>query len=116
MFAGIGPIPGLGKSELATEVRVMTEALELEPGLSDGDLVRSAADGDRHAFAEIYDRYADRLYDFCVGLVGDRDAATDCVQDTFCVAATDLLCCRNRPRRSAGTRKTPPMAVLDRPP
>jgi RNA polymerase sigma factor (sigma-70 family) len=68
----------------------MTEALELEPGLSDGDLVRSAADGDRHAFAEIYDRYADRLYDFCVGLVGDRDAAADCVQDTFCVAATDL--------------------------
>ena len=68
----------------------MTEALELEPGLSDGDLVRSAADGDRHAFAEIYDRYADRLYDFCVGLVGDRDAAADCVQDTFCVAAADL--------------------------
>ncbi len=68
----------------------MTEALELEPSLSDGDLARAAADGDRDALAEIYDRFADRLYDFCVGLIGDRDAAADCVQDAFCVAATDL--------------------------
>ena len=68
----------------------MTGALELQPSVSDGDLARAAADGDRQAFAEIYDRYADRLYDFCVGLLGDRDAAADCVQDAFCVAATDL--------------------------
>ena len=68
----------------------MTEALELQPSISDGDLARAVADGDRQAFAEIYDRYADRLYDFCIGLLGDRDAAADCVQDAFCVAATDL--------------------------
>jgi RNA polymerase sigma factor (sigma-70 family) len=68
----------------------MTGALDLQPSVSDGDLARAAADGDREAFAEIYDRYADRLYDFCVGLLGDRDAAADCVQDAFCVAATDL--------------------------
>jgi RNA polymerase sigma factor (sigma-70 family) len=68
----------------------MTGALELPRSNSDGDLVRAAAEGDRQAFAEIYDRYADRLYDFCVGLLGDRDAAADCVQDAFCVAATDL--------------------------
>ncbi|MGV1006619.1 MAG: sigma-70 family RNA polymerase sigma factor [Candidatus Nanopelagicales bacterium] len=68
----------------------MTEALELQPSVGDGDLARAAADGDGQAFAEIYDRYADRLYDFCVGLIGDRDAAADCVQDAFCVAATDL--------------------------
>ena len=68
----------------------MTGALELQPSISDGDLARAAADGDRQAFAEIYDRYADRLYDFCIGLLGDRDAAADCAQDAFCVAATDL--------------------------
>jgi len=68
----------------------MTGALDLQPSVSDGDLARAAAEGDREAFAEIYDRYADRLYDFCVGLLGDRDAAADCVQDAFCVAATDL--------------------------
>ena len=68
----------------------MTGALPLWPDVSDGDLARAAAEGDRQAFAEIYDRYADRLYDFCVGMLADRDAAADCVQDTFCVAATDL--------------------------
>jgi len=56
---------------------------------ADADLVGAAADGDRAAFAGIYDRYADRLYDFCLGIVGDRDAA-DCVQEAFFMAAVDL--------------------------
>ncbi len=32
----------------------------------------------------------DRLHDFCAGMLGDRDSAADCVQDTFCIAATRL--------------------------
>ncbi|MDR3663072.1 MAG: RNA polymerase sigma factor [Mycobacterium sp.] len=56
---------------------------------ADADLVGAAAAGDRSAFAEIYDRYADRLYDFCVRITGDSDAA-DCVQETFFKAAVDL--------------------------
>ena len=55
----------------------------------DADLVGAAAAGDRAAFARIYDRYADRLYDFCLGMVGASDAA-DCVQEAFCSAAVDL--------------------------
>ena len=51
---------------------------------------RCGAAGDRAAFAGIYDRYADRLHDFCVGMLRDRDAAADCVQDVFCTAATQL--------------------------
>jgi RNA polymerase sigma factor (sigma-70 family) len=42
------------------------------------------------AFAGIYDRYANRLYDFCIGMVRDRDGAADCVQDVFCEAARIL--------------------------
>lgn len=60
------------------------------PGRADAELARAAAEGDRRAFAEIYDRYADRLHDFCIGMLRDRDAAADCVQDTFCTAATIL--------------------------
>jgi DNA-directed RNA polymerase specialized sigma24 family protein len=56
----------------------------------DGALVRAAVAGDRGAFAAIYDRYADRLFDFCVGMVRDRDGAADCVQDTFVTAASRL--------------------------
>ncbi|MBJ7339360.1 RNA polymerase sigma factor [Mycolicibacterium sp.] len=60
-------------------------------GADDATLARAAAAGDRVAFAEIYDRYADRLYDFCVGMLRDRDAAADCVQDVFVTAATKLV-------------------------
>ena len=60
------------------------------PGVSDAELARASAAGDRRAFAEIYDRYADRLHDFCVGMLRDRDGAADCVQDAFCIAATRL--------------------------
>lgn len=59
--------------------------------LDDGALARAAATGDRIAFAEIYDRYADRLHDFCVGMLRDREAAADCVQDVFVTAATKLV-------------------------
>jgi hypothetical protein len=45
------------------------------PADTDADLARAAAAGDREAFAGIYDRYADRLHDFCVGMLRDRDDA-----------------------------------------
>jgi RNA polymerase sigma factor (sigma-70 family) len=63
----------------------------------DVDLVQAAADGDRTALACLYDRYADRLYDYCAGIVGACDAA-DCVQETFCVAAADLAALRDPAR------------------
>lgn len=59
-------------------------------GASDAMLASAAAAGDRVAFAAIYDRYADRLHDFCVGMLRDREAAADCVQETFCTAANGL--------------------------
>ena len=62
----------------------------LDPRITDAELVCGARAGDRAAFAQIYDRYADRLHDFCVGMLRDRDGAADCVQETFCVAATRL--------------------------
>ena len=58
--------------------------------VSDAELASTAAAGDRAAFAGIYDRYADRLYCYCVGLVRDHHAAADCVQDVFCAAAAEL--------------------------
>ena len=72
----------------------MTAALSnwsgIGPGSSDAELVVAAAAGDRPAFAGIYDRYADRLHDFCIGMLRDRDSAADCVQDAFCIVATSL--------------------------
>lgn len=57
---------------------------------SDAELVVAVLDGDRAAFAEIYDRYADRLHDFCHSVLRDRDEAADAVQDTFVLVAQRL--------------------------
>jgi RNA polymerase sigma factor (sigma-70 family) len=57
---------------------------------SDAELVGAAATGDRAALGGIYDRYADRLHDFCIGMLRDREAAADCVQEVFCTAAVEL--------------------------
>jgi RNA polymerase sigma factor (sigma-70 family) len=57
---------------------------------NDAELVRAATAGDRGAFAAIYDRYADRLHDFCWSVLRDRDEAADATQDTFLVAAERL--------------------------
>lgn len=64
--------------------------LEPADALEDSELALAAARGDRLAFSAIYDRYADRLHDFCAGMLRDRDAAADCVQDAFVIAASKL--------------------------
>lgn len=58
--------------------------------VSDADLARAAAAGDRAALAVIYNRYAAPLHAYCVGILRDRHAASDCVQDVFCTATTEL--------------------------
>lgn len=60
------------------------------PSGTDAELALASAAGDRAAFAEIYDRYADRLHDYCWRMVRDRDGAADCVQDVFCIAVTRM--------------------------
>jgi RNA polymerase sigma factor (sigma-70 family) len=62
----------------------------LEDSRSDAELVAASVAGDRGAFAAIYDRYADRLHDFCWSLLRDRDEAADATQDAFLVAAERL--------------------------
>jgi RNA polymerase sigma factor (sigma-70 family) len=66
-------------------------SLEPAEALDDAALAVAAAGGNPLAFSTIYDRYADRLYDFCVGMLCDGDAAADCVQDVFVTAATKLV-------------------------
>src|SRR5262249_8414554 len=57
---------------------------------SDAELVTAAAAGGRAAFSRTYDRHANRLHHFCIGMLRSRDTAADCVQDVFCIAATRL--------------------------
>lgn len=54
----------------------------LEPGGS-WDLVHSAQEGDRSAFAELYDRYVDVVFRYVLFRVRDRELAEDVTSETF---------------------------------
>jgi RNA polymerase sigma factor (sigma-70 family) len=50
---------------------------------SDERLARRAAEGDRHAFEQIYTRYSQPLYRFCLAMVGNPQDAQDTLQNTM---------------------------------
>ena len=56
----------------------------------DSELVAAATVGDRAAFAALYDRHADALYDFAIRIVRDADLAADVVQGTYVKAWEQL--------------------------
>ena len=58
--------------------------------MDDAALVLAARSGDRDALAAIYDRYGDRLHDYCWSILRDRDEAADAFHDAFCIAAQRL--------------------------
>jgi RNA polymerase sigma factor (sigma-70 family) len=51
--------------------------------LSDERLARRAVKGDERAFAAIFDRYHQRLYRYCLVIVGDAEEAQDALQNTM---------------------------------
>ncbi len=54
--------------------------------MDDAQLVAGALAGDRNAYAAIYDRYADRIHDFCSSILRSRADAAAALQETFLVA------------------------------
>ena len=51
--------------------------------LGDERVARHAAAGDRRAFEEIYRRYRQPLYRFCLAMVGNTSDAQDALQNTM---------------------------------
>ncbi|HEX5712831.1 MAG TPA: sigma-70 family RNA polymerase sigma factor [Solirubrobacterales bacterium] len=51
--------------------------------LTDDRLVRRAVGGDERAFAAIFDRYHQRLYRYCLAIVGRPEDAQDALQNTM---------------------------------
>ncbi|KRB80080.1 hypothetical protein ASE01_00810 [Nocardioides sp. Root190] len=56
----------------------------------DAALVAGVLAGNRQAFAGVYEKYADRLYDFGFSMLRNREEASDCVADSFVVMAEKL--------------------------
>ncbi|MCE5290499.1 MAG: sigma-70 family RNA polymerase sigma factor [Nocardiaceae bacterium] len=57
---------------------------------TDAELCTRILEGDKHALATVYDRYADRLYDYAYSLLRDHHEAADAIQETFLVVANRL--------------------------
>ena len=87
-MAAIPGIPSLGsvtfpatsRSMRVLEARVVDE-ISTDSARSDAELVRAVRGGDGRAFDELYERYADRLFNFLRRRVGD--AGEDLLQQTF---------------------------------
>lgn len=62
----------------------------LSDPVSDAELVAGVLSGDRDAFAQVYDRYADRLHDFAFSMLRQREDAMDAVADAFVTTAERL--------------------------
>src|SRR5438067_12421225 len=63
------------------------------PADADRDLVPRAL-GDRDAFANLYARYAERIYWYCYLRLGNRELAEDATSLTFTKALAALPTCR----------------------
>lgn len=61
----------------------MATSAKVHGARGDEDLARAAVAGDGQAFAELYDRHEQRVYRFCVRLLGNPDDAADATQETF---------------------------------
>ena len=53
------------------------------PVVEDEDLVARAAESDQAAFAQLYERYFDRVHDLLSRMLRNRDDAEDAAQGTF---------------------------------
>lgn len=67
-------------------------------GPSDAKLVAGVLAGDREAFAAVYDRYGDRLYDYAHSMLRQREEAEDAVADGFVLVAERLAQLRDPER------------------
>jgi RNA polymerase sigma-70 factor, ECF subfamily len=66
-----------------------------DPGGSDAQLVAQARQGDARAFALLYRRYLDQVYDYAAHRLDGREAAEDATQTIFLRAVTSLKDCRD---------------------
>lgn len=82
-------------------LRTLHSANDTSPeasGTDDATLVKRAQHGDAQAFALLYRRYLDPVYDFCARRLESREAAEDATQTIFLKAVAALPQCREGDR------------------
>jgi RNA polymerase sigma-70 factor (ECF subfamily) len=77
-------------------------------------VIAAAAAGDLAAFEALYRRFAPRLYGLCLRLTGQREAAEDCVQESFVAAWRALGRFEKRSRFSTWLQRIAIRTVMSR--
>jgi Sigma-70 region 2 len=85
------------------------EELSQDPGGSDAELVAQAKRGNSQAFALLYRRYLDQVYDFAANRLESREAAEDATQTIFMRAVASLPQCRDDAMLPDGSSPSPAM-------
>ena len=67
----------------------------MDPEGSDAELVAQARHGDLRAFADLYHRYLNQVYDYCHHRLASREAAEDATQTIFLKALSSIQSCRD---------------------
>lgn len=66
--------------------------------MDDAALARRLQQGDATAWADVYDRYADPLHDYCASILHDRHEAEDALHDAFVTASQRIAQLRDPER------------------
>lgn len=76
-FLGASP----RKADSAASNQAMTMLMAIEEEVSDGELARSAAGGDRHSFSALVERHYGFIFRIAYRLTGHKDDAEDIAQE-----------------------------------
>ncbi len=77
-------------------------------------VIAAAMEGDLAAFEMLYRRFAPRVYGLCLRLTGQREAAEDCVQESFVAAWRALGRFEKRSRFSTWLQRIAIRTVISR--
>src|ERR1700678_4127422 len=77
-------------------------------------VIAAAVEGDLAAFETLYRRFAPRLYGLCLRLTGQREAAEDCVQESFVAAWRGVGRFQKRSRFSTWLQRIAIRTVISR--
>ena len=81
-------------SSLRNETQAIAHS-SMDPEGSDAELVAQSRQGDLRAFADLYRRYLNQVYDYCRHRLASREAAEDATQTIFLKALASIQTCRD---------------------
>src|ERR1700728_4143402 len=95
-------------------IHTLQRAFTMDSSSEPLDTIAAAAAGDMAAFERLYRQFSPRIYGLCLRLTGQREAAEDCVQESFVAAWRGLGRFEKRSRFSTWLQRIAIRTVISR--